>query len=112
MSFQGVTQAGEETHSLEVRRLAYYDPHEKHMVISYFDYVVYVAGSVYGPEILEKVDGGAGYLVRMAPDSINIVEIYYTAGAHTDMRERWKLLGYTAELQEQKEIEWYQRPKE
>lgn len=84
------------------------------MVISYYAYVVYVAGPVYGPEILEKVDDPAGIFVRMAPGSTNIVEFYYTAGAHTDMVERWKLLGDTAELQEKKEIEWDQdpRPKE
>jgi hypothetical protein len=89
--------------------LAYYEPQEKEMVKSEYQYLVYVAGSVYGPEILEKIDG-AGILMKKTSD--NTVEIYYTAGAHTDMKEIWKLLGYTAELQEKKEIEWYQRPKE
>ena len=78
------------------------------MATTYYQYVVYVAGS-YGPEILEKVQG-SGFLVKKASD--NIVEIYYTAGAHTDMRERWKLIGYSAELQEKKEIKWDERPKE
>jgi hypothetical protein len=108
VSFRGVTQAGAERHSLEVRELAFYDAQEKRMVPSLEKYIVYVAGS-YGSQILRKIDG-SGFLVKKA--SNEIVEIYYTAGAHTDMRQRWKLIGYTAELQEEARIEWNERPRE
>jgi hypothetical protein len=108
VSFEGQTQAGKQEHHLEVRRLAYYDPEQGKMVVSDAQYVVYVAGS-YGPEILKKIDG-ASVLVKRASD--NIVEIYYIAGAHTHVRQRWKLLGYTAELLQEEDIEWNQTPKE
>ena len=108
VSFLGTTQAGEEEHQLQVQRLAYYDVHEKRRVGSEDQYLVYVAGS-YGPEILEKIEG-ADVFLKKKPD--NIVEIYYIAGAHSHMVERWKLIGYTAELLEKKGIEWYETPKE
>ncbi len=108
VSFHGMTQAGDEEHQLQVQRLSYYDVHYRQRVGSDDQYLVYVAGS-YGPEILEKING-AGVLLKKT--SNNIVEIYYVAGAHTHMRERWKLIGYTAELLNKEEIEWYQSPKE
>ncbi len=107
VSFEGITQAGKEEHHLEVCYLAYYDSAEKTMVKSMYRYVVYVAGS-YGPEILTKIDGP---VVIMKKSSEDTVDIYYVAGAHTNLRQRWKLLGYTAKLQEEKEIEWDQIPR-
>ncbi len=37
--------------------------------------------------------------------SKDVVEIYFSAGAHTHFRQQWRLLGWTAKLEKQEEIE-------
>lgn len=92
---------------MEVRRLAFYDAKQKKTAVSQDQYVVYNAGS-YGPKILGNITGSA---VLLRKTTNEIVEIYYVSGAHSHVRERWKLIGHTAELIEKDGIEWNQRPK-
>lgn len=111
VSFEGVTQTGKRMHRLEVRRLSYFHPDQKKSVEVFSDggfYVIYYAGDDYGPEILGAL-GGIDPLVRMA--SPDLVEIFYLAGAHTHIRERWRLTGSSAKKESHEEIDWRDDPR-
>lgn len=109
--FEGVTQAGRHIHRLEVRRLTYFHPEMKKPVEVFSGggfYVIYYAGDEYGPKILGLL-GGIDPLVRMAgPDH---VEIFYLAGAHTHIRERWRLTGSGAKKESCEDIDWRDDPR-
>ncbi|MFH0952736.1 MAG: hypothetical protein V1873_00220 [Verrucomicrobiota bacterium] len=110
VTFEGETQMGRDVHRLEVRRLAYTLPGE-HSPESTGDlYVLYFAGAAYGPQVLKRMEGTCAPLVRKVSD--DAVEVYFIAGAHTHIRQRWHLLGATAELVEEKSIEWNEVPKD
>jgi hypothetical protein len=71
--------------------------------------VIYFAGDEYGPSILRQLDDCIDPLVKKV--SSNEVEIYFLAGAHPHIRQRWKLLGYTAEMEKEEAIEWSDDPR-
>jgi len=50
-------------------------------------------------------------MVSLAAVSNDVLEIYFGAGAHTHIRQRWRLLGYTAELENEEAIEWNGDPR-
>ena len=109
VSFEGVTQEGRDIHRLEVRRLAYREQPSKKELQTIHSYVIYYAGADYGPKILRQADAIDPLVLRVSKD---IVEIYFLAGAHTHIRQRWKLLGYTARLEKETEIDWQDDPRE
>jgi hypothetical protein len=109
VSFEGVTQAGRDVHRLEVRRLAYVSPSSKKEAVTQISCVVYFAGEEYGPSILRQIDDCIDPLVRQV--SKDLVEIYFLAGAHTHIRQRWRLLGHTAKLEEEREVDWRNDPR-
>jgi len=110
VSFEGETQAGgREIHRLEVRRLAYVLPTTKQERPTTGSCVIYYAGDEYGPAVLCYLDDCIDPLVRQV--STNIVEVYFLAGAHTHLRQQWKLLGYTAKLEKQEVIDWSDDPR-
>jgi hypothetical protein len=109
VSFDGETQAGRSVHRLEVRRLAYVPSATKEARPSVISCVIYYAGDEYGPYILRVLDDCIDPLLKRA--SKDVVEIYFLAGAHTHIRQRWKLLGYTAELEKEEEISWSEDPR-
>ena len=71
--------------------------------------VIYYASDEYGPYILCVLDECIEPLVRKI--SKDVVEIYFSAGAHTHFRQQWRLLGSTAKLEKQEEIEWKDDPR-
>src|SRR5206468_445605 len=71
--------------------------------------VIYYASDEYGPYILCVLDDCIEPLVRKV--SKDVVEIYFTAGAHTHIRQQWKLLGHTAKLEKEEEINWRDDPR-
>ena len=71
--------------------------------------VIYYAGDEYGPYILCVLDDCIDPLVRKL--SKDVVEVYFLAGAHTHFRQRWTLLGDTAKLEKQEEIDWRDDPR-
>ena len=104
VSFEGETQGGgREVHRLEVRRIGYISHATKEKRVATSSCVVYYAGDEYGPYILCTMDDCVAPLVRKV--SKDVVEVYYTAGAHTHFRQRWTLLGSTARLEKREEIE-------
>lgn len=109
VSFAGVTQAGSEVHRLEVRRLAYLSPAIKEKFVSEISCVIYFAGDEYGPSILRQLDDCIDPLVRKV--SNDVVEIYFLAGAHTHIRQQWRLLGSTAKLEKEEEVSWRDDPR-
>lgn len=109
VSFEGETQAGRGIHRLEVRRLAFVYPELKKGAPMMASCVIYYAGDVYGPYILCVLDDCIDPLVRKV--SKDVVEVYFLAGAHTHFRQRWKLLGDTAKLENQEEIDWKDDPR-
>lgn len=111
VTFEGITQAGKATHRLEVRRLTYFHSELRKQVEVFANggyYIIYFAGDDYGPEILEAL-GGIDPLVRLAEPGL--VEIFYIAGAHTHIRERWRLTGSSAKRESRDEIEWTADPR-
>jgi len=109
VAFEGVTQAGRDIHRLEVRRLSYRSKKAKEDWPSMISCVIYYAGDEYGPSILRQLDDCMDPFVRKISD--DMVEIYFLAGAHTHFRQRWKLLGWSAELQEEEAVEWDEDPR-
>jgi hypothetical protein len=110
VSFEGETQGGgREIHRLEVRRIGYVSRVTNEKKVANSSCVVYYAGDEYGPYILCTLDDCVAPLVRKV--SKDIVEVYYTAGAHTHFRQSWKLLGWTAKLEKREEIEWSEDPR-
>lgn len=112
VSFEGVTQAGKQTHRLEVRQLAFFQPASKKLVPVFSDggyYIIYYAGPDYGPTILQPLEQGIDPLIRMV--GTDAVEIFYLAGAHTHIRELWRLLGHTAKKEIREEIDWRDDPR-
>lgn len=109
VSFEGVTQAGRAVHRLEVRRLAYLAPLAKKEYVTSKSCVVYFAGEEHGPSLLHTMNDCIDPLVRKVAD--DVVEIFFLAGAHTHMRQRWKLLGHTAKLEDEREIDWRDDPR-
>jgi hypothetical protein len=109
VSFEGETQAGRDVHRLEVRRLAYKSAKTKAEMASWKSCVIYFAGEEYGPEILLQLDDCVEPLVKKV--SKDAVEIYFGAGAHGHIRQRWKLLGHTAKLQKEEAIDWRDDPR-
>lgn len=103
VSFEGETQAGRGVHRLEVRRLAFVPPTAKNGETMQASCVIYYAGDEYGSYILCVLDECIEPLVRKV--SKDMVEIYFSAGAHTHFRQQWRLLGSTAKLEKQEEIE-------
>jgi hypothetical protein len=108
VSFEGVTQDGKSMHRLEVRRLSYFHPTLKKMVPSDRSYVIYYAGEGYGPVVLHTFEAIEPLVRKVTQD---VVEIYFTAGAHTHLRQKWKLLGGTAKLEKEEEISWRDDPR-
>jgi uncharacterized protein YecT (DUF1311 family) len=109
VSFEGVTQLGREIHRLEVRRLAYLCGKAKEDCTSTMSCVIYYFGDDYGPTILRTIDDCMDPFVRKMPN--DTVEIYYLAGAHSHFRQRWKLIGYSAEFQDEIAIDWGEDPR-
>jgi hypothetical protein len=109
VSFEGVTQMGHDVHRLEVRRLAYVSEPSKKEARTAISCVIYFAGDEYGPSILRQIDDCIDPLVRKV--SKDVVEIYFLAGAHTHIRQRWRLLGHTAKLEKEEEISWKEDPR-
>jgi len=72
--------------------------------------VIYYAGDEYGPYILCVLDDCIDPLVRKV--STNVVEVYFLAGAHTHIRQQWRLLGDTAKLEKEEGIDWSDDPRE
>jgi hypothetical protein len=103
VSFEGETQAGRGVHRLEVRRLAFVPPTAKNGKTMQASCVIYYAGDEYGPYILCVLDECIEPLVRKV--SKDMAEVYFGAGAHTHFRQQWRLLGWTAKLEKQEEIE-------
>jgi hypothetical protein len=109
VSFEGETQLGRDVHRLEVRRLAYTSPKTKTEMASWKSCVIYFAGEEYGPSVLMQLDDCVEPLVKKV--SKDVVEIYFSAGAHGHFRQRWKLLGYTAKLDKEEVISWRDDPR-
>jgi hypothetical protein len=111
VSFEGETQAGRDIHRLEIRRLAYLSgkTNTKTELDSGKSCVVYFAGEEYGPSILLQLDDCIEPLVKRV--SKNVVEIYFSVGAHGHIRQRWKLLGWTAKLLKEEAIDWHDDPR-
>jgi hypothetical protein len=110
ISFEGETQAGSRgVHRLEVRRLAYVLPTTKQERPTMGSCVIYYAGDEYGPSVLCYLDDCIDPLVRKV--SKDVVEVYFLAGAHTHIRQQWRLLGYTAKLETQEAIYWNEDPR-
>ena len=109
VSFEGTTQAGPGVHRLEVRRLAFVPPTTKKRELMMASGVIYYAGDVYGPYILSVLDDCIEPLVMKV--SKDVVEVYFLAGAHTHIRQQWRLLGYTAKLEQEGEIDWKDDPR-
>lgn len=107
VSFDGVTQMGNAMHRLEVRRLAFLNADSK-AIPTASSCVIYYASDEYGPEILRTMPDCVSPVVQLVGK--DMVEIFFIAGAHTHVRQRWKLLGHTAELVEEKGIEWHENP--
>jgi hypothetical protein len=108
VSFEGVTQDGKSVHRLEVRRLSYFHDTLKKMVPSDWSSVIYYAGEGYGPIVLHTFEAIEPLVRQISPD---LVEIYFTAGAHTHLRQKWKLLGGSAKLDKEEEISWKEDPR-
>lgn len=109
VSFEGETQAGRGIHRLEVRRLAYIPPDGTEGQTMMASCVIYYASDEYGPYILRVLDDCIDPLVRkVSPD---VVEVYFLAGAHTHIRQQWRLRGYTAEMESEGEIDWQDDPR-
>jgi hypothetical protein len=104
VSFEGHTQAGIDTHRLEVRRLAYTLQTTKESGTTMIGCVVYFAGDEYGPSILRVMEDCITPLVTKV--SKDVVEIYFSAGVHTHIRQTWRLLGWTAKLESDESIDW------
>jgi len=109
VSFEGETQAGSDIQRLEVRRLAYVPPGMTKGKPATSSCVIYYAEKDNSPSILRVLDDCIDPLVRKT--SKDTVEIYFLAGAHTHIRERWKLLGTTAKLDSEEEINWNDDPR-
>jgi hypothetical protein len=109
VSFEGETQAGRGVHRLEVRRLAFVPPTTKKGETMQASCVIYYAGDDYGPYILCVLDECIEPLVRKV--SKDVVEVYFSAGAHTHFRQRWTLLGSTTKLEKQEAIDWSEDPR-
>jgi len=109
VSFEGDTKGVREVHRLEVRRLAFVYPALKKGEPMMASCVIYYAGDEYGPYILCVLDDCIDPLVRKV--SKDMVEVYFLAGAHTHIRQRWKLLGDTAKLEQQEAIDWQDDPR-
>jgi hypothetical protein len=109
VSFEGETQTGRGVHRLEVRRMAYVPTATKEGWPTMGSCVIYYAGDEYGPYILSVLDDCIDPLVKKI--SKNRVEVYFLAGAHTHIRQRWTLLGATAKLETEEEINWNDDPR-
>lgn len=111
VSFEGETQAGRGIHRLEVRRLAYMPPGATEGQKSKASCVIYYAGDEYDPRILRVLDDCVDPLVRRA--SKDVVEVYFLAGAHTHIRQQWRLLPAeaTAKLELEEAIDWSDDPR-
>jgi len=109
VSFEGETQAGRGVHRLEVRRLAFVPPTAKNGETMQASGVIYYAGDEYGPYILCVLDECIEPLVRKV--SKDAVEVYFSAGAHTHFRQQLKLLGSTAKLEKQEDMDWSDDPR-
>lgn len=107
--FDGVTQEGPGVHRLEVRRLAYLSQLTKEKSVTRISCVIYFAGDEYGPSILRQLDDCIDPLVRKV--SNDVVEIYFLAGAHTHIRQQWRLLGSAAKLEKEEEVSWRDDPR-
>jgi hypothetical protein len=110
VSFIAENQAGRGVHRLEVRRLAYVPPTTKQAQPMLGSCLVYYAGDEYGPYVLSVLDQCLDPLVRKVSE--DDIEIYFLAGAHTHVRQQWKLLGATAKLEKEEEINWRDDPRE
>ena len=109
VSFEGETQSGPSVHRFEVRRLAYVVSVPKKERPTMSSCVIYYAGDEYGPLILCQLEDCIDPLVRKV--STDEVEVYFLAGTHTHIRQRWRLLGYAAKLEKEEEISWRDDPR-
>jgi hypothetical protein len=103
VSFVGQSQAGRGIHRLEVRRLACVPPGAADGHAMMASCVIYYASDEYGPLILRVLDDCIDPLVRKV--SKDVVEVYFLAGAHTHIRQQWRLLSATAKLETESEID-------
>jgi hypothetical protein len=108
VSFEGTTQEGKEIHRLEVRRLAYVADPARGEFCSNDSCVIYYAGLMYGPKILKVMEALDPLVLQSSKD---VVDIYFLCGAHTHIHQRWKLLGHTAQLEKEEEIDWEHDPR-
>jgi hypothetical protein len=109
VSFEGETQAGRGIHRLEVRRLAYRPPRAAESRPVTASCVIYYAGDEHGPYVLRVLDECIDPRVRkVSPDT---VEVYFLAGANSHFCQRWRLLGYSAELESEENIQWSDDPR-
>lgn len=109
VSFEGETQHGRDVHRLEVRRLAYRSPKTKTEISSWKSCVIYFAGEEYGPDVLLQLEDCVEPLAKKV--SNDVIEIYFSVGAHGHIKQRWKLLGYTAKLEKEEAIDWSDDPR-
>lgn len=108
ISFEGVTQAGRDTHRLEVRRLAYRDLRQDRDLVTSKCCVIYYAGQEYGPQILQILEAISPLARKTSTDT---VEIFFTRGVSVHIRQQWKLLGHTAALTAEEVIDWKSDPR-
>ena len=71
--------------------------------------VVFYAGDDYDPEILRVLDECIEPLVRKV--SKDVIEIYFSVGAHGHIRQRWTLVHATPELESEEDIDWSDDPR-
>jgi len=107
LEFMGKTQMGEGLHRLEIMRLGYDSPfYKKGKRPTNGYYLIYFAGDKYGPKILQTIEGHTPYMKKLSAD---LIEIQFTEGNNGHMKQIWKLVGHTAELQEEKQLTWKER---
>jgi len=105
--FIGTSQAGEETHRLEIRKLGYEASfYNEGKVPTNGYYLIYFAGDKYGPDILTKLKGHSPFIKKI---SEQLVEIQFTAGNNGHTQQTWELKGHTAILKSEKKITWKER---
>jgi len=100
--FVGRTQAGEEIHRIEIRKLGYDASFYKDgKVPTNGYYLIYFAGDEYGPDILTKLQGHSLFMTKV---SDKLVEIQFTSGNNGHIQQIWELKGHTAILKSEKQI--------
>lgn len=105
--FIGTSQAGKETHRIEIRKLGYDASfYTKGKVPTYGYYLIYFAGDKYGPDILTKLKGHSPFIKKI---SDKLVEVQFTAGNGGHTQQIWELKGHTAMLKSENKISWEER---